>query len=132
MGSRFKARIERNKKVLEIILQEVAFIKCSENFIQTPEERKIERLERVVKNRIFELGWSFVDITSILTKIKYKMDYEKFVDLYQQYNNDNFYTYGNWSLSNVIQFLSELSIKYTETLNQILKEYEESDIYDSH
>lgn len=58
------------------------------------------------------------------------MDYEKFVDIYQQYNDDNICNYGNWSLSNVIQFLSELSFRYTEILNQILKEYEESDIYD--
>ena len=130
MGSRFKARIEQNKKVLGVLLQEVAFIKSSENFIQTPEKIKINRLEKVIKNRIFELGWSFVDITSILVKIKYKMDYEKFVDIYQQYNDDNICNYGNWSLSNVIQFLSELSFRYTETLNQILKEYEESDIYD--
>lgn len=53
MGSRFKARIEQNKKVLGVLLQEVAFIKSSENFIQTPEEIKINRLEKVIKKQDF-------------------------------------------------------------------------------
>ena len=121
---RLQDRKERNKKMLEILLTDTYYIQYGWAFAKESEEIMIEQTAELFRDRIVDGCWTWVDITSLLTKIKYKMDYEVFVDLYKEYSSEVLSNYGNWSIKDVIKFLACLAVRHTKVLKNIFEEYE--------
>lgn len=132
MGSRFKARIERNKQILGYLIAEIRYAQKLKNKI----EDIVNYIRPFIEIGIIRAGWTWADIITILARIHNKMidvgKNEEFMKIFKSFSDTYNFTYSNWALKDVIMLFARLAVEHInimETIfNDYLKEDEEDDI----
>lgn len=132
MGSRFKARIERNKQILGYLIAEIRYAQKLKNKI----EDIVNYIRPFIEIGIIRAGWTWADIITILSRIHNKMidvgKKEEFMKIFKSFSDTYNFTYSNWALKDVIMLFARLAVEHInimETIfNDYLKEDEEDDI----
>lgn len=132
MGSRFKARIERNKQILGYLIAEIRYAQKLKNKI----EDIVNYIRPFIEIGIIRAGWTWADIITILSRIHHKMvdvgKNEEFMKIFKSFSDTYNFTYSNWALKDVILLLTRLVVNHIDIMETIFDEYlkedEEDDI----
>ena len=138
MGSRFKARIERNTKLISDVDNLIFDINRTwENDVKNgmpDDEAHRQGFYTYVSTRfqamLLNRGWCWVDLVTVINLIRNKMidsgKAQEFDELYNEYKPEDEkatgYNFGNWDFLFIFPFVSHLIYDFQEVIQAILNE----------
>ena len=127
MGSRFKARIERNKQILGYLIAEIRYAQKPKNRV----EDIVSYIRPFIETGIIRAGWTWADIIAILFKIHSKMvdlgKNEEFMKIFKSFSDTYNFTYSNWAFKDVILLLTRLVVNHIDVMETIFEDYLKED-----